>query len=190
MRWYPLLLMVGCLIGLPTIAAAAETEQPADSPIGKKIENFRLQDYRGQWHALDDFSDKKVVVVAFLGIECPLVRVYAPRLVELAAEFEQQGVAFIGINPNRQDSIVEMGHFARNNDIAFPLLKDVGNVIADKFGAIRVPEMFVLDEDRVVRIGAAWTSNTAFSTASAINAASSTAATWPRPLAKCWPASR
>ena len=32
-----------------------------------------------------------------------------------------------------------------------PLLKDVNNVIADQFGAIRTPEMFVLDADRVVR---------------------------------------
>ena len=140
-----------CLVGLPMCLAAAESKQDAESPIGKKIEDFKLQDYRGQWHSLDDFRDKKIVVVAFLGIECPLVRVYAPRLVELAKEFESHGVAFIGINPNRQDSIVEMGHFARANKIHFPLLKDVGNVVADKFGAIRVPEMFVLDENRVVR---------------------------------------
>jgi hypothetical protein len=79
------------------------------------------------------------------------VRVYAPRLVELAAEFEARGVAFIGVNPNRQDSIVEMGHFARANKINFPLLKDVGNELADTFGAIRVPEMYVLDENRTVR---------------------------------------
>ena len=31
------------------------------------------------------------------------------------------------------------------------MLKDLGNVIADQFGAIRTPEVFVLDADRVVR---------------------------------------
>ncbi len=151
MRWTLTSLIATCLVCFQTVSAAADSKRAPESPIGKKIENFRLQDYRGQWHSLDDFSDKKIVVVAFLGIECPLVRVYAPRLVELAAEFESAGVALIGINPNRQDSIVEMGHFARANKINFSLLKDVGNAIADQFGAIRVPEMFVLDEDRVVR---------------------------------------
>lgn len=151
MRWTLILTIAACLICSSRVATSAEPATEAASPIGKKIENFKLQDFRGAWHALDDFRDKKIVVVAFLGIECPLVRVYAPRLVELAKEFESQDVAFIGINPNRQDSIVEMGHFARTNDIHFPLLKDVGNVVADEFGAIRIPEMFVLDKDRVVR---------------------------------------
>jgi hypothetical protein len=35
--------------------------------------------------------------------------------------------------------------------IPFPVLKDPGNSIADQFGGARTPEVFVLDEDRVVR---------------------------------------
>ena len=31
------------------------------------------------------------------------------------------------------------------------MLKDAGNVIADQLGAVRTPEVFVLDADRVVR---------------------------------------
>lgn len=30
-------------------------------------------------------------------------------------------------------------------------MKDVGNVVADQFGAVRTPEVFLLDKDRVVR---------------------------------------
>lgn len=121
-----------------------------ESLLGRQIEEFRLQDYRGAWHSLSDVKDK-VVVVTFFGIECPLVKVYAPRLMELEKEFGPKGVSFLIINPNRQDSVTELASFARRNDINVPLLKDVGNKIADQFGAKRTPEFFVLDESRKVR---------------------------------------
>lgn len=118
--------------------------------VGKQIDDFKLQDFRGAWHQLHDVP-QKVVVVTFFGIECPLVKVYAPRLVSLANEFAQQDVAFLIINPNSQDSITEMASFARRHEIQIPLLKDAGNHVADQFGATRTPEFFVLDENRKVR---------------------------------------
>ena len=39
----------------------------------------------------------------------------------------------------------------RNTTSTFPLLKDAGNMIADQFGAVRTPEVFLLDADRMVR---------------------------------------
>ena len=51
-------------------------------------------------------------MVAFLGTECPLAKLYGPRLAELATEFQGRGVAFIGVNSNQQDSITELAHYA------------------------------------------------------------------------------
>ena len=53
-------------------------------PIGKKVDDFTLQDFRGKSHSLAELKDAKLVVVAFLGVECPLSKLYAPRLAELA----------------------------------------------------------------------------------------------------------
>jgi hypothetical protein len=50
-----------------------------------------------------------------------------------------------------QDSISAIGHYAKVHGISFPILKDVGNVVAVRFGAVRTPEVFVLDQERVVR---------------------------------------
>ncbi len=55
------------------------------------------------------------------------------------------------IDSNAQDSLAEMAHFARTYGVTMPFLKDPGNVVADKFEALRTPEAFVLDADRVVR---------------------------------------
>src|SRR5258708_1812442 len=74
--------------------------------------NFRLQDFRGDWHSLQDFQDKKAIVVVFTGVECPLAKLYAPRLVGLAKEYAPKGVAFLALDANEQDSITQMKNFA------------------------------------------------------------------------------
>src|SRR5262249_40606933 len=93
----------------------------------------------------------KLIVVAFLGADCPLANRYASRLAELAREYRTRGVAFLGVDSNQQDSLAQLARLAKAHQIEFPLLKDPGNAVADLFGAERTPEVFVLDADRVVR---------------------------------------
>ena len=140
-------------IGLGTAhnALAVEAANALAASIGKEVAPFTLPDFRGKERSLEDFADSKVLVVAFLGTECPLAKLYAPRLVDLSKEFADKGVTFVGINSNSQDSITELAAYARQHAIEFPLLKDPGNAIADRMGAVRTPEVFVLDQDRVVR---------------------------------------
>lgn len=143
--------LLGSFVLLLAAATAARGGETLASPVGKRIENFKLQDELGAWHELDDWSDKQAVVVVFLGVECPLAKLYAPRLVELAHEYADRGVAVVGIDANQQDSLGEIANYARVHKIDFPLLKDPGNRVADQFGAVRTPEAFVLDRRRVVR---------------------------------------
>jgi len=133
-----------------SVASAAEAVASAES-IGRPVSNFALKDFRGKTHTLSEMDDSKLVVVAFLGTECPLAKLYAPRLVAMAEEYGPRGVAFIGINANCQDSLTEVAAHARLHKIAFPVLKDLGNEVADAMGAERTPEVFVLDADRVIR---------------------------------------
>jgi peroxiredoxin len=135
------------LSGLLAMAAAEETA----SPVGKKVDNFQLRDYRGAERSLQDFADQELVVLVFTGTECPVAKLYAPRLGALAQEFGPKGVAFIGVNAKQQDSITAIGQYAKTHGIAFPILKDVGNVLADQLKAQRTPEVFVLDGQRVIR---------------------------------------
>src|SRR5262249_28730741 len=83
--------------------------------------------------------------------DCPLAKRYAPRLSELARTYHKRGVGFLAIAPNRHDSPADLARFVRLHQLPFPLLRDVGQVIADRFGARRSPEVFVLDGERRVR---------------------------------------
>jgi peroxiredoxin/mono/diheme cytochrome c family protein len=130
------------------VNAAEKTDK---SLIGRSIDNFTIQDFYGKKHSLSDYADAKLMVVAFVGTECPLAKLYAPRLQAMSKEFDKQGVKFLCINANRQDSITEIASYARRHELKVPILKDVSHEVADMFGATRTPEVFVLDEDRKVR---------------------------------------
>ncbi len=94
-------------------AQAAEARASSASRVGMKIDDFTLKSHFGKEYALHDFADKDVVVVVFLGTECPLAKLYAPRLAELAKKFDGKRVAFVGIDSNRQDSIQEIAAYAQ-----------------------------------------------------------------------------
>src|SRR5262249_39329605 len=100
---------------------------------GASVEDFTLRDYRGAERRLSEWHDSKLVVVVFLGVDCPLAKLYGPRLTDLAAEFEHRGVAFVGINSNQHDSVTDVARYAHTHKLPFPILKDPGNVVADRF---------------------------------------------------------
>lgn len=85
-------------------------------------------------------------VICFLGTECPLAKLYGPRLDTLAGELADRGVAFIGVNSNPQDSPDEIATYAEQHAISFPILKDVDQAVALALGATRTPEVVVVDD--------------------------------------------
>jgi peroxiredoxin/mono/diheme cytochrome c family protein len=118
---------------------------------GERVEEFHLRDLQGRERALSELSGERLTVLLFLGVECPLANLYAPRLTELATEFESQGVRLVGIDSNRQDTPQEVSQYAARHHFPFPLLKDLNNVVADALGAERTPEAYVLDAAGTIR---------------------------------------
>jgi len=143
------LLTLSLVLSAGLCARAASPDEPRQT--GRAVAEFSLKDYRGAEHSLSDYRDSKVVVLAFLGTECPLAKLYGTRLGELDRKYRDRGVTILGINSNRQDSITEIAAYARIHNVDFPVLKDLGNRVADQIGAQRTPEVFVLDQERTVR---------------------------------------
>ncbi|MFO0918156.1 MAG: redoxin domain-containing protein [Planctomycetaceae bacterium] len=137
------------LVLLPTLPAWAKDSTVRALP--RQVSNFSLGDFRGKEWSLTEFSDKPVIVIAVVGTECPLVQKYLPRLEELSKEYADQGVVFLGVNPNRQDSLAEIGAQVRSAEVTFPMLKDAQQTLVQELGATRTPEVFVLDDKRSVR---------------------------------------
>ena len=148
------ILLIGCLLSGSWLTdygqAADQVPKKGKLLLGRKVEDFTLKDYRGKTHRLQDI-DSKLIVITFLGTECPLAKLYGTRLADLQVKYEPQGVRFLAINANVQDSITEIGSYARVHKVEFPILKDLGNRVADQMGAERTPQAFVLDRHRTIR---------------------------------------
>ena len=119
--------------------------------LGEVLETHELLDSYGTPASLPSANESPIMVVAFLGVECPLARLYGPRLNELYHAYKDRGVAIIGVDSNRQDSLTELTAYKTKHALDFPLLKDVGHRLADAMEATRTPEVFVLDANRRVR---------------------------------------
>src|SRR5262245_14993885 len=92
---------------VPIVAwAGSPDKQPLN--IGAMAADFQLRDYRGGERSLKEFTGRNLAVIAFLGTECPVARLYAARLVELAKEYEAKGVSFVAIDANQQDSVTDI----------------------------------------------------------------------------------
>jgi len=139
-----LLVTVG-LLGLSTSSLSA-----AGPKLGQPCPDFALKDYRGKEVKLADV-DASVVVLAFLGTECPLAKLYSARLQEIYEAYPRDQVEILAVYANKQDSLEEIGAAVRRHEMTFPALKDAGNKVADLVGASRTPEVVLLDQHRNIQ---------------------------------------
>lgn len=123
----------------------------ADVELGKKVEDFRLDDAGGKARAMSDYKGKKAVVVMFIATRCPVSNAYNERMAKLDADYRDKGVQVIGINANKQEPVEEVAKHAGEHGFQFPVLKDPGNVVADRFGAQFTPEVYVVDGKGILR---------------------------------------
>lgn len=133
------------------LVAAAGSVQAAPVAVGDKLTPFTLKDAAGKDVSLAALSGKKAVVLAFIATECPVSNAYNERMAAFAKEYDAKGVAFVGINANKQESPAQIAEHAKAHGFAFPVLKDEGNKKADELGAQVTPEIYVFDPSWTLR---------------------------------------
>ncbi|MCI0421835.1 MAG: thioredoxin family protein [Acidobacteria bacterium] len=127
--------------------------------VGERVQDFSLTDHSGKTHSLAQFQGKNSVAIIFMATDCAYSNAFDQQMVQLAKDHEANGVAVVGINSNSTERDKIASHAAKHG-FPFPVLKDEDNVLADRFGALVTPEVFVLDSKFIVRYhGALGSSN-------------------------------
>jgi len=124
--------------------------------IGDPALDFQLPGVDGNTYSLEDFKEKKIVIVMFSCNHCPTVKAYEDRFVELQKDYKDKGVVLVAINPNDdekypEDSFKNMKVRAKEKGFNFPYLRDETQSVARLYGAERTPEVFVFDKKRALR---------------------------------------
>ena len=124
--------------------------------IGGYAPDFELPGTDGSVHHLTRYLDNyRAVGVVFMCNHCPYVKLYLERLKRIQADFADQGVTLIGINPNDAsqfpaDSFEKMKDFVVEQALNFPYLRDETQDVAHSFGAKKTPHIFVLNHEGVL----------------------------------------
>ena len=127
-------------------AAGARAEGEVMAPaIGSTIEDFTLPDVDNKDRSLKSLAGKNGTVLIFISVQCPVSNAYNERMEKLAEDYQAKGIAVIGINSNVAEDAAAVKAHAAEHKLAFPILKDPGNKIADRLGANVTPEAYFID---------------------------------------------
>lgn len=107
--------------------------------LGDHVNNFSLPDQHGQITQLNELLKAGPVVISFYrGGWCPYCNLELKALNDLLPDFNAQGAQLLAISPQLPDASLNT---AQKNDLAFTVLSDQGNAVAEQFGLV-----FTLDE--------------------------------------------
>lgn len=132
---------MAALVGLSVL-----TGLQAGIDLGAQAPDFTLPDVRtGQTVALQSLGERDATVVLFIATQCPYSNAFNRVMADLGRQYGSRKVAFVGINSNSTEPAEEVKKHAQDHQFPFPVLKDEGNQVADRYGATVTPEAFVFD---------------------------------------------
>ncbi len=123
-------------------------------PLGFLAPDFVLKDVlTGEPRSLAQLKSEHGTVVVFMCNHCPFVRHILDKLVEVAKDYEEKGISFVGINSNDirkypDDSPEKMKELANAKGFSFPYLFDETQEVAKAYDAVCTPDFFVFDGAR------------------------------------------
>lgn len=143
-----ILIVVGLLIVLGYLlydrSQGTVTEGPAPTFTVKVFDHAPL-DYHGEEIKLADLKGQ-VVVINFWASYCGPCRDEAPLLENLYREYKDDGVVFLGIDPD--DVVLKALRYLDEFDITYPNAPDIGGEISKRqYRTTGFPETFLVDKD-------------------------------------------
>jgi len=121
--------------------------------LGTPAPDFRLRDFDGIAHGLDDFREAHALLVVFICNHCPFVQHLRVALSQFARDFQPRGLGIVAINSNDilaypQDGPDGMRQEAHSAGYVFPYLLDSDQSVAKAYRAACTPDFFLFGEHR------------------------------------------
>lgn len=121
-------------------------------PLGTPAPEFELPDTADRVVRLADLKGRPALLVAFICNHCPYVKHVAEGFAKLAKEYQDRGVAVIGINSNDAQKYPDDAPAAMQEEVAqrgytFPYLFDESQQVAKAYRAACTPDFYVFDKD-------------------------------------------
>jgi peroxiredoxin len=119
----------------------------ADGPVPNLFRVRSATDCQGVTHQFGQTRSNKVVVLVFLGTECPISQRYVPELNRIAAGHKTNAVEFYGVVAGKTMTREKTAAFVKEYSIQFPVLFDDKLALARWLRPTHVPQAYVLKPD-------------------------------------------
>lgn len=122
--------------------------------LGTLAPNFNLQDViSGNMVSLDNFKNKKALMVMFICRHCPYVQHVKEEIAKIGQDYKEKDIGIIAISANDvnsypEDSPQSLKEMARELNFSFPYLYDKSQEIAKAYTAACTPDFFLFDKER------------------------------------------
>lgn len=128
--------------------------------LGKEAPTFSLPDMKQQYLALHDLCGPKlnkpwinktkyVVVLSFFATWCIPCMKEIPHLEKIKEKFTGQSVKFFLIDVGEEET--KLQEFLEGNPVKLDILVDRYNKVAEKYDALTLPRLYVIDREGIIR---------------------------------------
>lgn len=120
-------------------------------PLGTSAPSFSLEDVvSGKTVTLDDFRDKKGLLVMFICQHCPFVKHVEDELGKIGQDYVPQGLSVFAVSANSiethpQDDPDNMREQVKRANFNFPYAYDSTQAVAKSYTAACTPDFFLFD---------------------------------------------
>ena len=115
-----------------------------------KVPNFRLKNLDNKTVSYNQVKGEKLTVIDFWATWCKPCVKSIPKLVEMADEFENRGVNFVGISIDGPRNLAKVKPFARSLGVDYPVLLDTNSEIMARLGVQAVPSLLIVNSENEI----------------------------------------
>jgi len=104
---------------------------------------FRLKDLSNQWKEFGDLKGNNLTVVDFWATWCQPCVQSIPHLNEMALEYTDRGVSFIGVSIDGPRNQSKIAPFIKSMGVSYPILRDINSELMSELGVTAVPTLLI-----------------------------------------------
>lgn len=123
-------------------------------PLGSPAPDFNLPDViSGKTITLNDFKDKKALLVMFICHHCPYVQHVKGELAKIGKDYASNNLGIVAISANdaenySDDSPENLKEMAKDEGFTFTFAHDENQSVAKSYKAACTPDFFLFDQQR------------------------------------------
>lgn len=139
------------------VTTSSEAFQQEVLPLGSKapLLDHKVDEVSGRSVTLNEVAQENGLIVIFSGNTCPWVIKWEDRYDDISQVANDNNIGLIALNANedyreRGDGMEDMVKRARKAEYDFPYALDENHVLADAFGAVKTPHVYIFNSDLVL----------------------------------------